>query len=323
MSRPLTGPEILALRDAILASLANDNELNELVLYALGRPIGQFVTPAGTKYMVRDLLQYTEARGETDQLVAAAIQMSPRNQTLRSVADTLGADDGAGKFERIVRQHLQFANTADWVKGMTDSMNAVCRVEVDGDGIGTAFLVGPSLVITNHHVSHDDANAPVGSERFQFRFDYKIFNGKKTEGVSYSAEPGPFAHDNEALDFTLIRLSVRAGEQTVGTLSNAPTRGWLKPQSRTPAVDDPVMIIQHPKADPQKFALGTIIDGTPPPDRVLYNVNTDEGSSGSPCFDSNWVPVALHHWGGVNHNRGVLFSPIRTALDNASVNLES
>ena len=321
-SRQLTGPELLSLRNAIVGSLAGPNDLKALVFQALNKRVDTFINPGALDFRVLELIEYTEAKGQTDALVAVAVQMSPLNPTLRAVADEFGCDDGAGKFERIIRKQFTFADTPDWLQGMVDSMNAVCRIEFEGEGIGTGFLVGPSLVITNHHVTHDDANVPVPLDQLVFRFDYKRVKGRETEGIAYTAAAGvPLAHDSTANDFSLVRLKVPAGDQSVAGFDSTPQRGWLRPQPRALAVDDPLMIIQHPQAAPQKFAQGTVSDGAVPANRVLYNVNTDEGSSGSPCFASDWAPVALHHWGGTNHNRGVLFSSILTELKDAKVAL--
>ena len=35
--------------------------------------------------------------------------------------------------------------------------------------------------------------------------------------------------------------------------------------------------------------------------RVRYRTNTEEGSSGAPCFDKDWELVALHHSGDPNY----------------------
>jgi V8-like Glu-specific endopeptidase len=315
-TRRLTGPELLALRNAIVGSLAGPGDLKALVFQALNKRVDTFIDPGALDNRVLELLEYTEAKGQTDVLVAVAVQMSPLNPTLREVADEFDCDDGAGKFERIIRKQFTFADTPDWLQGLVDSMNAVCRIELTGEGgIGTGFLVGPSLVITNHHVTHDDAEVPVPLDQLVFRFDYKRVKGRETEGVPYAAAAGvPLVYDSTTNDFSLIKLKVPAGEQPVAGFESTPQRGWLKPQSRVLAANDPMMIIQHPQATPQKFAQGTITDGAAPANRVLYNVNTDEGSSGSPCFATDWTPVALHHWGGTNHNRGVLFSSILTEL---------
>jgi hypothetical protein len=57
--------------------------------------------------------------------------------------------------------------------------------------------------------------------------------------------------------------------------------------------------------------------------RVRYRTNTDEGSSGSPCFDDRWNLVALHHAGDPKfaplyhpeYNQGIPFAAIRALLE--------
>jgi hypothetical protein len=319
--KELSGHELLGLRDAIVGALADANDLDELVLYALDKRLGQMVAPDGWDATVRKLLQYTEARGVTAEFVGAAIQRSPNNKKLREVAAVLEADDGAGQFERIVKEHLGFSNTDDWSKGMIASMNAVCRVEQSGQPIGTGFLVGPSTIITNHHVSHDAREQLIPASQLTFRFDYKLVNGHETKGVVYGNADNSYVDHNSQLDCTVVRLTTAAGNQTLGELSHAPKRGWLRPQDRPMRHGDPLMIIQHPKAWPQKFALGSVETGAGPASQIFHNVSTEPGSSGSPCFAADWSLVALHFWGGTL-NRATLFSAILPYLNGKSIQLE-
>ena len=53
--------------------------------------------------------------------------------------------------------------------------------------------------------------------------------------------------------------------------------------------------------------------------RIRYATNTLPGSSGSPCFTLDWIPVALHHYGdpsfgGAKYNQGVPLSAIARRL---------
>jgi len=54
--------------------------------------------------------------------------------------------------------------------------------------------------------------------------------------------------------------------------------------------------------------------------RVTYTTNTEGGSSGSPCFSQQLVPVALHHAGDPAYphvgrvNEGIPLSTIRKLL---------
>ncbi len=58
-------------------------------------------------------------------------------------------------------------------------------------------------------------------------------------------------------------------------------------------------ILQHPEKAPLKLALDTksIIAVNANHTRVTYRTNTLGGSSGAPCFNMDWQPVALHHSG--------------------------
>ena len=80
------------------------------------------------------------------------------------------------------------------------------------------------------------------------------------------------------------------------------------------ASGSPLFIVQHPSGAPLKLALdtqavlGLNANGT----RVRYRTNTQPGSSGSPCFNSQWELVALHHSGIVRFNEGI---PLARILD--------
>lgn len=60
-----------------------------------------------------------------------------------------------------------------------------------------------------------------------------------------------------------------------------------------------IAIMQHPKGDPMKLALGFPADlrVNAPGNRLRYSVPTLPGSSGSPVFDTDWRLLGLHHSG--------------------------
>jgi hypothetical protein len=136
------------------------------------------------------------------------------------------------------------------------------------------------------------------------------------EGLPTQQQP----HDSE-LDYAILRLAERVGDQPVGDLAKAargaPPRGWLDMSvdfaRHKIAVNTPVTVIQHPKPPgipplPLSASLGVLID-TPWPIRVRYNSVTDGGSSGSPCFNSSMDLIAIHHAADVStpstFNQGV------------------
>jgi V8-like Glu-specific endopeptidase len=61
--------------------------------------------------------------------------------------------------------------------------------------------------------------------------------------------------------------------------------------------------MQHPDGGYLKLAIDSeaIIGQNTNGTRVQYRTNTEKGSSGSPCFNSNWELVALHHSGDPNY----------------------
>ena len=81
------------------------------------------------------------------------------------------------------------------------------------------------------------------------------------------------------------------------------------------APDDPLIIVQHPKVPPSNSHLASRrIKLVHLPIGLRTHVNTEEGSSGSPVSASDWSPIALHHWGGTGHNRGVCFDAVLADL---------
>jgi hypothetical protein len=135
------------------------------------------------------------------------------------------------------------------------------------------------------------------------------------------------------LDFAVLKVDGSPGTKLVA----GKPRGCLR---LTDAATDPtnfdpatsaVFIFQHPwdeaarkvlplQLDWEKPAVrGLNADGT----RVVYDVNTRPGSSGSPCFNAKLELIALHHAGGRDwpaskdylYNQGIPIKNIRDLLD--------
>ena len=214
----------------------------------------------------------------------------------------------------------------------------VCRVELAGEALGTGFLVGPDTVLTNWHVFEGARQAgKVG--QLGCRFDYARLPDGQTEpgqlvlldaagGIDtspYSPAEQTANPDNplptlDQLDYALLRLASRVGEQQIG---GAP-RGWIKlPKAVVPlAANSPILIVQHPEGTPMKLALDTqaVIGLNGNGTRIRYRTNTDPGSSGSPVFTMDWDIVALHHYGDPKwqaplFNQGVPIELIRQHID--------
>jgi len=87
----------------------------------------------------------------------------------------------------------------------------------------------------------------------------------------------------------------------------------------------PLFIVQHPDGEPLKLALDTeaVIEVLDEGATLRYRTNTLPGSSGSPCFNSQWQWVALHHSGDPcfphRYNAGSSVQAIMAVLERRGV----
>ena len=170
-------------------------------------------------------------------------------------------------------------------------------------------MVAADVIITNFHVAGNLSADQAG--RAVVRFDHEVaLDGTKQAGKECRLAKDWLLASSPELDYVLVRLAEKASDHSVP----GGTRGFIKPEAHQFVKDEPLIVLQHPAAKPLKLAFGAVIkpaDG----DRVTYTVNTEGGSSGSPCLTSALQAVALHHWGGPDHNRGVRLGPILKHLN--------
>ena len=240
--------------------------------------------------------------------------------------------------QRNVRPYLAKLDVLVWQDRLVKIERQVCRVELAGQALGTGFLVGPDTVLTNWHVFEVARSAGTVGQ-LGCRFDYaRLPNGQTQPGqlVMLDAAGGidtsPYSPaeqtanpDNplptlEQLDYALLRLASRVGEQQI----DGTPRGWITlPKAVVPlAADSPILIVQHPEGTPMKLALDTqaVVGLNGNGTRIRYRTNTDPGSSGSPVFTMDWDIVALHHYGDPNwqkplFNQGVPIELIRQHIE--------
>lgn len=225
--------------------------------------------------------------------------------------------DEAG-LETIIGEEDNFLDVY-WLFGAIYSSQAVCRVE-DGKGkvLGTGFLIGPDLLLTNQHVLKNESYIEDAVARFEYRQD--ATGVVKDEGRVFTLRQ-EFYHSSSAeeLDYALVRLAgaplahlrERKEQQGAGGgngCANASSpmdfvicgghRGYLTLRGEFIKEHDRVNIIQHPGGDPMKVVMTqNRVVGDMAATRVQYVADTMPGSSGSPVFNSKWEVVALHHSG--------------------------
>ncbi|MEM7531482.1 MAG: serine protease [Chloroflexota bacterium] len=162
---------------------------------------------------------------------------------------------------------------------------SVVRVKLSDGGSGSGFLTGDNLLITNYHVIKSEEEAQQAKIQCNFQLTSSLHDAPITD---YKLVPNEGFATSKADDWTAVRVQGNPNDKwgALPLLSTNPQQGeWLN-------------IIQHPNGGPKQIAFHdnpiVFVDES----RIQYLTDTTPGSSGSPCFDSSWNVVALHHSGG-------------------------
>jgi Trypsin-like peptidase domain len=361
----LSGEDIKRL-STLLSGTLSLNDLESFVYASTGdRLFVEYVAPGKPlRPTISDLLIALEDIGSTSKFLSYVYANRPgrpdvRTEIVKTFPDavavseqkselsvqTAGAPQAdaptnahAPGLQRNVRPYLAKLDIRVWQSRLSEIERRVCRVELEGNAVGTGFLVGPDTVLTNWHVFEAAKNQGKG-DKLGCRFDYELLpDGKVQPGQlvmlqagglidssPYSVAEGTSTPDNPLptaaeLDYALLRLASRVGEQQVEGVA----RGWIAlPKAGLPlAADGPILIVQHPQGTPMKLAMDTqaVIGLNGNGTRINYRTNTDPGSSGSPVFTMDWDLVALHHsgdpaWVNPTYNQGVPIELVRQRIE--------
>lgn len=225
--------------------------------------------------------------------VYAEMSLEKRGEMLRMSAE-------AGGPEAIWGQTIDFVGVAFLERGRR-AANAVARVAFQtGRGWGSGFMVTDRLFLTNNHVIPTPEAARDLAAEFDFELDTRDNPLGKT---SFAFDPGRFFITDpvEGLDFTLIAVGERlSGPRALPYYGYCP----LSDASDKHAIGEVVNIVQHPKGRYKEVVLRENRLVARGDEALHYVADTEPGSSGSPVFNNEWQPIALHHWGGPYH--GVL-----------------
>lgn len=327
--------------------------LERMVTYKLHKDLYDYAGRSNKQQVIFELLTAARQEGFFEEVIEGARAAVPKNPELLEFARRYGLES-AGKskqqLERIIQESHAFLDPDTLRLRIYEAERRVCRIEINSNKgmiYGTGFLVGPDLIMTNYHVAEtlladkDGVALPGGlkatAAAARVRFDYKRTNGGKVvndgvvfplaAGTSWFVDASPNQNSAEPpadrLDYAILRLNEAAAEKAD---SGGETRGYYQLSGAGPALqkDDTLFIMQHPRGAPlvlameTKSVLGTNAGGT----RVRYTTNTERGSSGSPCFATDWQVAALHHSGDPDfdpahkpeYNEGIPMSAICTLL---------
>ncbi len=305
------------LTDALVKALRKKSVVERVVRFGLDEDLDAIVGGDNLTDIVFNLVMWVESRERLEDLVVEARRENPGNSLLKAVSQEVFSatlDVPQNGLEAIVSRS-GFSDIEPWLERMWQCSHAVCRIEISGLARGTGFLLDSDLVITNYHVMEEIIDNPELQDGVEFRFHYKVgSDGRRLSGgVECYLAGGDWliaCSPIRKLDYALLHIDA-AG---VGQYGNVPW-AWHVPQDHTFTAGELLCIIQHPKGNPQKIALGSVTHIDANPSRVHYTVNTLDGSSGSPCISSYGNIVALHQReNDPVSNKGIPFSAILADL---------
>ncbi|MEM1048232.1 MAG: N-acetylmuramoyl-L-alanine amidase [Pseudomonadota bacterium] len=172
---------------------------------------------------------------------------------------------------------------------------AVCKIVAGGRDhrgrtgtwSGTGFLVGPNLLLTNHHVLNS-ADVAAGAE---CRFDFEeTASGDFGPMTIYRLDPDRLFLTSPArkgLDYTFVWIHGDA-HRRYGSIPMERAAFTVSPGERA-------HVIHHSQGGPKRVSLGDNEIVANLPALIHYLSDSVRGGSGSPVFDNAWRLVGLHH----------------------------
>jgi len=323
MALNLNGPQQRQLMNALLDAFPDYDALQQMVRFGLNENLDSIVSRGNLTTVAFELIKWAMAKGRLEELLVATIAENPQNLKLCDVVNQLQTPNAhmiveQPELEKIIQKSVKFTDIDTWLENLRLCSQAVCRVEVstnDSIDVSTGFLIGPNVVITNYHTVEAVIANPAISSNVTFRFDYKVdeYGNDTHMGIErfLVSDTNWFIASSpiQELDYALLYITT---EDTKGRETFK--RIYLQPKRHTFVSGEPLIIIQHPQGSPMKISTGSVTAIDTNQTRVHYTTNTLGGSSGSPCFDSEIVLVALHQGANSSANHGVPFFAILTHL---------
>jgi hypothetical protein len=233
--------------------------------------------------LVNKLLVYLGGGDEADFLrtLFTRYPLKGTPAAARGLDDWRGRESPADVQEKIIGENtlrhvrlLELALTA---------ARAVVRIHNDA-GLGSGFLAGPGVVMTNHHV----IATPQMAQQSAFTFNYQLdLESKPAPTHTGRALPDGRFYTNPDLDVTLVEIEDAPPD--VAPLSLVRLR--LQRDQR-------VNIIQHPGGHYKKISMQNNFVAYADGRDLQYLTSTEPGSSGSPVFNDDFVVTGIHHSGG-------------------------
>lgn len=323
----LSGSDLKQLREALTSGFRDYSALKIFVSDNFDFQLNQIAPSTATKIAADALIEHFEEGskdGDVADLILALHQERPRNPKVQTLMlrlqgflqQRLVLDPGMAEaidlpfelpqpyddiqLESFLQPRLSYETDVGLLRRGLHLADAVCKVSfTDRATTGTGVLIAPDLVLTNYHVL---SSPMVERSRLVEIAKTVLFEfGFVSEEHDTTISPDTFAIDavepivasnpTPQLDYVLLRVEPKI--KSAGYIKPVPIRS-------TPplvAANHGLNVLQHPRGFIMQVSLSAsgIVQVDASRGRVWYVNRTQGGSSGSPCFNSKWEMVALHH----------------------------
>lgn len=180
--------------------------------------------------------------------------------------------------------------------------DGVCKIAFsDRPTTGTGVLIAPDLVLTNYHVlsqaviDTEDLAAKAKTVLCEFGFVSQE-HASPVSPDTFTVDPSKplvAASPPQQLDYALLRVEPKITGAAYAHINPVHLPAISPPLKEK----DGLNVLQHPAGNVMQISLSAsgVVQVDPVRGRVWYVNRTQGGSSGSPCFNSEWQMVALHH----------------------------
>jgi Trypsin-like peptidase domain/Effector-associated domain 1 len=300
-------PELRAIQEVLARAFYQPRQLEDVILAASlnpgmidygGTPLTQWrsiLTRARAEDRVSNLLDaVTRFDPPAGQRVGELLGPQPILEPGTGRPDDLSAPDGPGwrgfgAERQIVAESDTLVGIAFLSTGVLRS-RSICRITAtfgpDRAMYGTAALIGPDLLLTNHHVLHDWDRGGQSATAVEAWFDYELGEAGNPRIRTVVPCDAVTITGDRINDWSIARTAqAPPPDAEVLPLGGAPV----------PRKDDYVFIIQHPEGLPKMIGLSHNLVRYVDENVLQYWTDTKTGSSGAPVFNTDWQVVGLHH----------------------------
>ncbi len=326
-----TTTQLDAFASLLQRSLTPGN-INSLASSVLGTPADKLAgnSVSDPVASVRKIVEEINSRGKIAEAISRVREQTQANTRLMVALTSLlrGEELTDENLQKLVNEYEPFLSSKAIQDYLPKLLKTVCAVAVGNPSneiLGTGFLIGPDLVMTNYHVLEtylDSDNGKVKAngpgDQIFFFFDYLstpmpdvpptqllgvqcvtaandwLVHGRTKLAGDGTSKSKPLV--NKEYDYVVVRLAKRIGGMSSSKGGGGP-RGWLDlPQGKIDTLGSKkILVFQHPQKAPQQWDVGDFVQLDQTGSRVWYRVSTAHGSSGGAAIDGQGRLYALHN----------------------------